>query len=78
MYENFEYGSATTNTRASGSTSLKRKSELDEKDAKKMTTVPLGAHTVIITEEQDYFTENTAIKQGSAYSTVDTKGDVSY
>eukprot|EP00971_Amphidinium_carterae_P252112 5005607-Amphidinium_carterae.1 len=46
MCENFEYGSTTTNTRASGSTSLKRKSELDEKDAKKMTTgVPPGAHT---------------------------------
>eukprot|EP00971_Amphidinium_carterae_P116651 2310611-Amphidinium_carterae.1 len=32
-------------TRASGSTSLKRKSKQDEKDAKKMTT---GANTVII------------------------------
>eukprot|EP00971_Amphidinium_carterae_P301876 5997268-Amphidinium_carterae.1 len=47
-YENFESGSATTNTRASGSTSLKRKSELDEKDAKRMTTYPPGTHTVII------------------------------
>eukprot|EP00971_Amphidinium_carterae_P059923 1185303-Amphidinium_carterae.1 len=47
-HENFEYGSATTNTRTSGSTILKRKSELDEKDAKKMTTYPRGAHTVIV------------------------------
>eukprot|EP00971_Amphidinium_carterae_P025294 499445-Amphidinium_carterae.1 len=44
-YENYEYGSTTTNTRASGSTSLKRKSEQDEKETKKMTTYPPGAHT---------------------------------
>eukprot|EP00971_Amphidinium_carterae_P157967 3131142-Amphidinium_carterae.1 len=68
MSENYE---TRSKTRASGSTSLKRKSEQDEKDAKKMTT---GAHTVIImhnptinpplwnTAEYDNVTKDTAIE----------------
>eukprot|EP00971_Amphidinium_carterae_P282339 5605176-Amphidinium_carterae.1 len=47
-FENYDYKSETTPTRASrasGSTSLKRKSDMGEKDAKKMTTYPPGAHT---------------------------------
>eukprot|EP00971_Amphidinium_carterae_P141374 2801235-Amphidinium_carterae.1 len=43
-YETYDYVSETTHTRTSGSTSLKRKSDMDEKDAKKMTTYPPGAH----------------------------------
>eukprot|EP00971_Amphidinium_carterae_P006418 126684-Amphidinium_carterae.1 len=43
-FETYDYKSETTPTRASGSTSLKRKSDMDEKDAK-MTTYPPGAHT---------------------------------
>eukprot|EP00971_Amphidinium_carterae_P102910 2037033-Amphidinium_carterae.1 len=42
--ENYEHYDRESTTRASGSTSLKRKSESDEKDAKKIT----GTHTVII------------------------------
>eukprot|EP00971_Amphidinium_carterae_P158648 3144924-Amphidinium_carterae.1 len=41
-YVDEDYVSETTPTRASGSTSLKRKSETDEKEAKKMTTYPPG------------------------------------
>eukprot|EP00971_Amphidinium_carterae_P246280 4891654-Amphidinium_carterae.1 len=41
-YVDEDYVSETTHTRASGSTSLKRKSETDEKEAKKMTTYPPG------------------------------------
>eukprot|EP00971_Amphidinium_carterae_P317416 6310740-Amphidinium_carterae.1 len=47
-YETYDYKSETTPTRASrasGSTSLKWKSDMGEKDAKKMTTYPPGAHT---------------------------------
>eukprot|EP00971_Amphidinium_carterae_P213206 4231409-Amphidinium_carterae.1 len=44
-YENYDYVSETTHTRASGSTSLKRKSDMDDMKAKKMTTYPPGAHT---------------------------------
>eukprot|EP00971_Amphidinium_carterae_P170252 3373278-Amphidinium_carterae.1 len=44
-FEHYDYRSETTPTRASGSTGLKRKSDMDDKDAKKMTTYPPGAHT---------------------------------
>eukprot|EP00971_Amphidinium_carterae_P003704 73603-Amphidinium_carterae.1 len=44
-FEDYDYVSETTHTRASGSTSLKRKSDMDDKEAKKMTTYPPRAHT---------------------------------
>eukprot|EP00971_Amphidinium_carterae_P234602 4655387-Amphidinium_carterae.1 len=46
-----DYTSETTHTRASGSTSLKSKSDTEEKIAKKMTigtTYPPGVQSVII------------------------------
>eukprot|EP00971_Amphidinium_carterae_P071179 1407615-Amphidinium_carterae.1 len=41
-YVDEDHVSETTHTRASGSTSLKRKSENEEKITKKMTTYPPG------------------------------------
>eukprot|EP00971_Amphidinium_carterae_P207699 4121237-Amphidinium_carterae.1 len=89
-YVDDDYVSETTHTRASGSrsTSLKRKSEMDDKDAKKMTTYPPGAHSdhheqsshyELQREKQDRITSDTNIAESRIYySTVDTKGDVSY
>eukprot|EP00971_Amphidinium_carterae_P261528 5188466-Amphidinium_carterae.1 len=60
-----DYVSETTHTRASGSTSLKRKSETDEKEAKKMTTYPPGVQSVIIMNQTRINTFNEAKRTSS-------------